>query len=176
MNLKHSLFAVALLVIASAPANASGLTCRYGYTHATITEGTAVTVNVSQTKQVGQLCLVMEDDNGSVVFDDCGALIGTVTETDAYGQPTKLSHTAVFELLESFKTVDDQPLYSVPLGDPGSTPCAFSVGEAFTQLKWGTGIFRGGSLNATAEGTVSFCPGANRNTFEISGEACLRLR
>ncbi|MCP5279135.1 MAG: hypothetical protein H6935_12345 [Thiobacillus sp.] len=171
MNRQSTLLASVAIALFGQGAWAGGLACKAGYTHVTITEGTAATVNVSETKQVGQLCLTMENDAGRVVFDDCGALIGTVTERDALGNPTKLSHTAVFELLESFKTANDTVLYAVPQSE-----CSFNVAESMTRLKWGTGVFLGGKLNAEATGMVSFCPGQNKNTFEITGEACLRLK
>lgn len=171
MNRQSRLFAFIVIAAVSQGGVAGSLACRSGYSHVTITEGTAATVNVSETKQIGQLCLTMQNDAGRVVFDDCGALIGKVTERDALGNPTKLSHTAVFELLESFKTENDQVLYAMPLSD-----CSYQVAESMTRLKWGTGVFLGGKLNAKAEGVVSFCPGQNKNTFEITGEACLRLK
>jgi hypothetical protein len=174
----HGKFPLVLATLAALPlhADAAGaLSCKSGYTHATITKGSAVTVNVSQVKQVGQLCLTMADDHKRVVFDDCGALVGTVTATDDQGQPTKLSHTAVFELFESFKTQDDQVVYAAPVDPYDAAPCAFNIGEALTQLQWGTGPFYGGSIRASADGVVSFCPQQNRNTFVITGEACLRL-
>ncbi len=156
--------------------HADPLVCGSGYTHATITDGTVVTVNVSETKQVGQLCLTMEDDNHRVVFDDCGAVIGKITESNAYGIPTKLSHTAIFELLESFKTVNDALVSAEPVAWDGAQACAFSVVERFTELQWGTGVFYRGALNAEAEGTFSFCPGQNKNTFVLTGEGCMRLK
>ncbi len=155
----------------SSVALAEPLTCKFGYTHVSITEGSATMINVSETKQVGQLCMTMQDDAGKVVFDDCGALIGTVTEQDDMGNPVKLSHTAVFELFESFKTVDDKVLSGEPINE-----CSFQVSESFSKLKWGTGVFLGGKLNARADGVVSFCPGQNKNTFVITGDACLRLK
>lgn len=171
MNNPSRLLASIIIAAASQATLAADLSCRSGYTHVTITDGTVATVNVSETKQVGQICLAMVNDAGRVVFDDCGALIGTVTEKDALGNPAKLSHTAVFELLESFKTDGDQVLYGVPLSE-----CSFQIGESMAKLKWGTGVFLGGQLKARADGVVSFCPGQNKNTFAITGEACLRLR
>jgi hypothetical protein len=173
MHLKaplHAALACAVLLPLSATADDT-LACKRGYTHVTITEGSVVTVNVSETKQVGQICLTMQNDAGRVVFDDCGALIGKVTETDGAGNPTKLSHTAVFELLESFKTENDMVLHAAPLSE-----CSVQVSESLTQLKWGTGVFWGGQLAAQADGVVSFCPGQNKNVFDITGQACLRLK
>jgi hypothetical protein len=178
MHLKATLLTSLLgFGLAAQPALA-GLSCDGGYTHVTIAEGsTASTVNVSAVRQIGQICLTMSDDGGNTVFNDCGALIGNVTATDAAGNPTALSHTAVFELLESFKTQNDVPTILGVTGVDGSgTPCAFAVSEHMTDLKWGTGVFRGASIDATALGTLSFCPGSNRNNFVISGEACLRNR
>lgn len=177
MQLKAPMLAA--MLCATAPFQAAAvdpLTCRAGYTHATIAEGSAVTVNISEAKQVGHLCLKMVNDRNRVVFDDCGALIGTVTATDELGNPTRLSHTAVFELLQSFKTLDDEPFFGVPVDPADPAPCAFNVGERFTKLKWGTGVFQGGVLNVEAVGVISFCPLRNKNTFVLTGEACLKLR
>jgi len=177
MQLKTSLLtAIVCATVTSQASVAEPLSCRAGYTHATITAGSAATVNLSAIRQVGHICLKMENDAGKVVFDDCGALIGTVTATDAVGNPTRLSHTAVFELLESFKTVDDTPFFGVPVDPTDPAPCAFNVGERFTKLKWGTGVFSGGALNVEALGVVSFCPSQNKNTFVLSGDACLKLK
>lgn len=177
MQLKASLVtAIACAAAMSQTAVADTLSCRAGYTHATITEGSAATVNLSAIKQIGRLCLKMADDAGKEVFDDCGALVGTVTATDAAGNPTKLSHTAVFELLQSFKTVNDTPFFGVPVDPTNPAPCAFNVGERFTEMKWGTGVFQGGALNVEAVGVVSYCPSQNKNTFVLTGEACLKLK
>jgi hypothetical protein len=177
MQLKASLVAaIACATVMSQAAVAGPLSCSAGYTHATITDGSAATVNLSAIKQIGQLCLKMANDKGKVVFDDCGALIGTVTSTYGAGNPTSLSHTAVFELFESFKTVNDTPFLGELVDPSDPAQCAFKVGERFTELKWGTGIFKGGALNVEAVGVVSFCPSQNKNTFVLSGDACLKLK
>ncbi len=164
-----------VLVLLAVPAVAANLACRPGQTHASIADGSAVTVNLSEIKQAGQICLKLVDDRGAVAFDECGSLLGLVTGVDpATGAATSLSHKAVFDAESSFQTVQDQPLYFIPTDPTDPEPCSFLIGEAFTHLKAGTGLFQGGALNVEAQGTVSFCPGDNRNRFTLTGEACLR--
>lgn len=190
MQLKASLLsAIACTAVTYQAAMAEPLSCRGGHTHVTITHGSAVTANLSAIRQIGHLCVRMEDDQGKEVFNDCGALIGTVTATDTYGNPTKFSHTAAFEplaspgndksgyeRLESFKTVDDTLFFAAPVDNAGQPPCAFNVRERFTTMGWGTGVFKDGALNMEAVGVVSFCPSQNYNAFVLSGDACLKLK
>jgi hypothetical protein len=59
---------------------------------------------------------------------------------------------------------------------PDGAPCAFSVVEHMTKFKWGTGIFNGATIDVVAQGSISFCPTKNLNTFQLSGQGCVRNR
>jgi hypothetical protein len=160
-----------VLSLAGSTAMAGSLACNPGFTHVTISQGVVSTMNVSSSKQVGHMCLTMQDDAGRVVFEDCGALIGMVTEADGQGMPSKLSHTLIFDMKQGLQTSGDTLLYAVPL-----SACSFQVGESLTRLNWGSGVFQGGSLNVRADGVLSYCPDDNKNTLALSGEACMRLK
>ena len=148
----------------------AAMQCGPGLTHVNV-NGNVTTVNVSETRQVGQICLTMiRPSNGREVFNDCGALVGkVVTPVDATGGST-LKHTAVFDLRDIFVTRGDAAQI---LGGDGSG-CAFSVEEHISEIEKGTGIFRGAQIDVTATGSISFCPDHNLNTFTLQGEACIR--
>lgn len=158
------------------PAVGQAQQCAAGFTPTTVT-GRVSTMNVSPTKQVGQICLTMVAADGREVFDDCGALLGKVTAQDLTTGASTLNHTAVFELIESFKTNQDvAQITGVLETAPDGTPCAFSVTEHMTKLRWGTGIFYGATIDVVAEGSISFCPQNNLNTFQLNGHGCVRSR
>lgn len=179
--MKLKLYALSTLAFGILPYQAchAELTCnvRDGYRVVDVA-GTATTVNLSATKQVGTICLTFNDEKGGKqVFNECGSLIGTATAVDATtGSPTEESHLAAFNNFDIFKTTGDMPaITGVVAFDASGAPCAVSVIERFTQLAWGTGIFRGGDLDVTGTGEVRFCSILdNRNTFTLSGKACVR--
>lgn len=167
---------LALAVFSSLPLLGHAQQCATGYTPATLT-GHVTTLNVSETKQVGQLCMLLKATDGRELFNDCGALVGKVTATNTTTGASTLNHTAVFELLESFQTYQDAAQITGVLDtDDEGAACAFSVTEQLTRLKWGTGIFSGATVNVIAEGSISFCPGKNLNTFQLNGQACVRSK
>jgi len=154
----------------------AALQCGTGLIHVNV-NGSVTTLNVSATKQVGQICVsLIRTANGREVFDDCGALVGKVVAADETTESSTLTHTAVFDLRDMFRTRNDQALITGVLQDDDETgvPCAFSVVETLSEIDRGTGIFRGGQIDVTAKGSVSFCPGHNLNTFTLQGEACVR--
>lgn len=158
------------------PAVSQAQQCATGFTPATVT-GRVSTMNISATKQVGQICLTMITADGREVFDDCGALLGKVTAQDLTTGASTLSHTAVFELTESFQTNQDTAQITGVIDTaPDGSPCAFSVTEHMSKLKWGTGIFNGATIDVVAEGSISFCPDKNLNTFQLNGHGCVRNR
>jgi hypothetical protein len=162
--------------LACLPAVSHAQQCATGYTATTVT-GRVTTLNISQTRQVGQICLVMTTADGREIFDDCGALVGKVTAMDAATGASTLSHTAVFELLESFQTFQDAAqITGVLETDADGVPCALSVTEHMTKLKSGSGIFNGATIDVVADGSISFCPGKNLNTFQLNGQGCIRNR
>ena len=165
----HSRLVLSVLAaLACLPAVSQAQQCPTGYTATTVT-GRVTTINVSPTRQVGQLCLVMVAADGNVV--------GKVTAMDTTTGASTLNHTAVFELFESFQT--DQvvaQITGVLETDADGNPCAFSVTEHMTKLRSGLGIFNGATINVVAEGSISFCPEKNLNTFQLNGQGCIRNR
>ncbi len=137
--------------------------------------GRLTTINTSPTRQAGQICITLTGANGKDVFDQCGAILGTVlTSNPATGMNT-LSHTAVFSDAQSFTTKNDvAQITGVVAVDAAGVPCAFNVIEKITQISSATGIFKTGAVNITAVGTVSACPTKNLNNFTLSGKACIK--
>ncbi len=171
----HTKLTLALLAgLAAMPLSGYAQQCAAGYSSASIT-GRVSTVNVSETRQVGQICLVITTADGREVFDDCGALVGKVTATDLETGSSTLNHTALFDLTQSFVTEGDTArITGVLATDAEGAPCAMSVTEHMTKLNLGTGIFYGATVDVFAEGSISFCPGKNLNTFQLSGQGCVR--
>ncbi len=137
--------------------------------------GRLTTINTSPTRQAGQICITLTGANGKDVFDQCGAILGTVlTSNPATGMST-LSHTAVFSDAQSFTTKNDvAQITGVLAVDAAGVPCAFNVIEKITQISSATGIFKTGAVNITAVGSVSACPTKNLNNFTLSGKACIK--
>lgn len=151
----------------------AALQCGPGQTHVNVS-GSVTTLNVTETKQAGQICLTMtRTSDGRETFNDCGALVGKIVAADQTGGST-LAHTAVFDLKNTFQTRNDQAQITGPLAFDDAGACAFSVVETISEIGQGTGIFRDGKIGVTAIGNVSFCPGNNLNTFTLQGEACVR--
>ncbi|MBS1145413.1 MAG: hypothetical protein H6R14_2819 [Proteobacteria bacterium] len=165
-----------IAALACLPTFSHAQQCPAGYTATTVT-GRVTTINISQTRQVGQICLVMVTADGREVFDDCGALVGKVTSMDTAAGTSTLNHTAVFELFETFQTSQDAAQVTGVLEtDADGNPCALSVVEHMTKIRSGSGIFYGALIDVVAEGSISFCPDKNLNTFQLNGHGCLRNR
>jgi hypothetical protein len=149
--------------------------CGTGLTHVEVV-GRVTTLNVSDTKQAGHICMTMTKANGREVFDDCGALVGKIVSADAQTGSSTLTHTAVFDLHDMFRTRNDQAQITgvLALDETTGAPCAFSVVETISEFEKGAGIFRSATIDVKAEGSISFCPGNNLNTFTLKGEACVR--
>lgn len=174
MHQKLSLSVLAALLCL--PVLAQAEQCATGFVPATVT-GRVTTLNISQTKQVGQICLTMTAADGRELYDDCGALVGKVTAQDTATGASTLNHTAMFDLLDSFQTNGDvAQVTGVLATDADGAPCALSVVEHMTKLKWGTGVFSGATIDVVANGSISFCPGKNLNTFQLTGKGCVRNR
>lgn len=172
--LKRTVIALATLSLFPLQSLAA-MQCGTGLTHVNV-NGSVTTLNVSASKQVGQICLTMiQTANGREVFNDCGALVGKVVSADAQTGSSTLVHTAVFDLRDMFVTRNDQAqITEVQAVDDTGAPCAFSVVETISDIDKGAGMFRGGQMSVTATGNVSFCSGSNLNTFTLQGEACVR--
>lgn len=155
---------------------AQALDCPAGTSPVTLS-GRITTINLSETKQVGQICLTLTKADGREAFDDCGALLGKVVTMDETTGTSTLNHTAVFDLLNSFHTAGDTAqVTGVAAVDDDGAPCALNVVEHMTRIKSGSGVFAGAIVDATAEGTVSFCPDKNLNTFRLRGQGCMKNR
>jgi hypothetical protein len=173
--LKPVLSTLALSLALHSLPSLAALQCSDGLTHVNVS-GSVTTLNVSETRQAGQICVAMtRTADGREIFDDCGALVGKVVSADAQTGASVLAHTAVYDLRHAFVTRNDQAqITGVLAADDSGAPCAFSVIETISELDKGAGIFRGGQISVTALGQISFCPGKNLNTFTLQGEACVR--
>ena len=137
--------------------------------------GRVTTLNVSPTRQAGQICLTLTSASGREVFDQCGAIVGTIQSLDTETGSSTLNHTVLFSTLQAFTTRNDAAqIIGVTAVDEAGAPCAFSVMEKISQIAWSSGILQTGAANITAQGTISACPDKNLNTFTLSGEACIR--
>jgi len=163
-----------LAALACLPAVSQAQQCPAGYTATTVT-GRVTTMNVSQTRQVGQICLTMVTADGRELFDDCGALLGKVTSSDTSTGASTLNHTALFDHFEAFQTQNDANQVTGVLDvDADGSPCAFSVIEHMTKIRSGSGIFQGAIIDVVGEGSISFCPDKNLNAYELKGQGCVR--
>jgi len=153
----------------------AAMQCEAGLSHVNV-NGSVTTLNISDTRQAGQICVAMtRTADGREVFDDCGALVGKIVSADAQTGSSTLTHTAVFDARQMFITRNDHAQITGVLAvDDTGAPCAFSVVETISEIEKGAGIFRGSQINVNATGSISFCPGKNLNTFTLQGEACVR--
>ena len=137
--------------------------------------GRLTTINTSPTRQAGQICVTLTSANGKDVFDQCGAILGTVLTSNRDTGSSILTHTAVFSKTQSFTTKNDvAQITGVLAVDATGVPCAFTVVEKITQISWATGILKAGAADITAVGSVSACANKNLNNFTLSGQACVK--
>lgn len=141
-------------------------------------EGDVATTNVSATTQVGSIKLVLSGAGGDVVFDETGALVGTITGQGPIGQ-VFLSHTASFPT-DSFVTNNDTAIITgIRKFDDQGIPCSFTISETISEIASGTGFFSSVSrVNIQADGYIAICLeggniAENENEFELSGELCV---
>jgi len=169
--------AAAFAALSSLPMLAAAAAqCPHGTT-AVAVSGRATTVNLSQTKQVGQICLTLTAADGRELFDDCGAMIGKVVGTEADSGTPVVADTAVFDLLDSFQSTPHAAQVTAVLQtDADGNPCSLTTSEHTTALQYGTGIFAGATVDVFANGSVNFCPGHNLDTYQLTGQACVRTR
>jgi len=137
--------------------------------------GSVTTENVTSNLQIGNISLTLSDE-GNVVFDETGSLVGNITGTDGFGR-TLLSHKARFPQGDSFVTNDDTaelvfPYVRDTLAD--GTPCSFWIHETISNIAKGTRFFKNvTSAEVFADGYISNCPDDNKNYFDLSGELCV---
>ena len=137
--------------------------------------GSVTTENVTSTLQIGNISLTLSDE-GNVVFDETGSLVGNITGADSFGA-TLLSHKARFPQGDSFVTNGDKaelvfPYVRDTLED--GTPCSFWIHETISNLAKGTRFFKDvTSSEIFADGYISNCPNENENYFVLSGQLCV---
>ncbi len=130
--------------------------------------GTVDTINVSETIQVGTIHLQLMAENGTVKFEENGAIVGRVTSSDPETGESTLDHHIFFADGSRIETEGDQAQIT-----SFNSECSFNVSETISNF-WGTKKFKRASGEIYAIGVVSFCDGENGNHFELSGTVCLK--
>lgn len=137
--------------------------------------GRVTTLNISPTRQAGQICMTLTNASGKEVFDQCGAILGEVVSANRDTGQSTLNHTILFGKEQGLTTQNDvAQITGVQAVDATGMPCAFSMVEKITRISWANGTLRSGPANITAAGSVSSCPDKNLNTFTLSGSACIK--
>lgn len=135
------------------------------------------TTNISDSIQSGSVKIKIKVD-GRLYYASRGRVIGRIIEQGidpSTGQPYAiLNHNMFLGWRTAVATSNDQAVL-VPTRFYGGAPCAFNVVEEITSA---VGSNRLRSLSndghhVKAEGSISFCPGSNRNTFKLSGTVCI---
>ena len=172
--MKSKVFAVTLLAS----------TTMIGYSNIVLAEtcyeagGYVSTENITSTLQIGNINLELNDESGAVL-SETGSLVGNITGSDGYFT-TFLSHKARFSQGDSFVTNDDTAVPDFQYGNPvrnvdsNGNACSFWITETISDITKGTRLFKNvTSVNITAEGYISSCPGENENYFSLSGSLCV---
>ena len=146
-------------------------------------KGSVQTQNISSVYQVGLINLGLLD-NTTVVYANSGSIAGTVTNQNA--NSITLTHKIDFNPsgTDSIDTQGDHAILLMPplKYDSNGSACAFNVVESITNFE-GTGFFVGANGYIVATGTVDFCPadvtadqasGAPDNTFDLTGQLCIK--
>ena len=130
-----------------------------------VMEGSTInTINVSESVQVGTIHLKLS--NG---FEEDGGVIGRITSQNEYTGASTLDHNVFFTDGSRIETTGDQ----AQITDDDGSGCSFTVVETINDF-WGPKTFKRASGTITAEGTISFCEGANGNSFKLTGTVCLK--
>lgn len=136
-------------------------------------ESTVETWNISKTTQVGWVYLKLVAEDGGIVYEADGFLIGRVSKIEDSGPfpVTYLNHRIYFDDGSRLFTKDDMavpdfyPEIEIP---EGSIP----VLETITQMR-GTRMLKGGRTDGiTAKGYITPTAGGE-NYFELSGSVCM---
>lgn len=173
MRIAYLLTSVAVFSAVPVFAHAGGSQCESK--NLVNVSGRVTTLNISPTRQAGQICLTLTSASGKEVFDQCGAILGDVVSANRDTGQSTLNHTILFSKDQGLTTKNDTAqITGVQAVDATGMPCAFSMVEKITQISWANGILRSGPANITAAGTVSSCPNKNLNTFTLSGSACIK--
>ncbi len=135
------------------------------------------TVNLNDKVQTGSIMLMIKVNHRPYYFNK-GRIIGrTVAQgiDSNTGQPYAImEHNMFFGWQTVLATSNDQAMLT-PTAFFNGAPCAFNVTEKITEAI-GTDRLRALSNDmhqVTAQGSISFCPGNNRNSLQLSGTVCL---
>ncbi len=132
--------------------------------------GSVTTTNINATVQSGSIHLILTDPETNVIlFEQWGGVLGKITAQNDTGGTT-LNHIIFFDEGNTIKTREDQAQILFPINE---YECAFQVTETISQFK-GTNQLKNLSGEMYADGVVSFCPGDNNNSFELSGTVCFK--
>jgi hypothetical protein len=168
-NMKKTFLASSMAILTMTAINAMGAGCPSGYTEASVS-GSVSTMNISATQQFGSIDMQLtKNGNSKVLFDESGDLIGTVTAQSDDGSVTTLSHTITFDDGSTIETMGDKSTIEAITSD---YYCSFLVKEIINNF-WGTQTFKRATGEIRADGSISFEPCENQNTFELSGTVCL---
>jgi hypothetical protein len=133
--------------------------------------------NISDSIQSGSIKVKIKVD-GRIYYASRGRVIGRIIEQGidtGTGQPYAiLNHNIFLGWRTVIATSNDQAVL-VPTRFYDGAPCAFNVVQELTSA---VGSNRLRSLtndehHVKAKGSISYCPGSNRNTFELSGTVCI---
>jgi len=174
--MKSKVIATALL---AATTTIGYSTTSYGGETCYEVSGSVSTENITPTLQLGNMRLELNDESDTV-FNETGSLVGNITGGDGFFI-TLLSHKARFAQGDSFVTNDDTAVPDFQYGgnpvraiDGNGEACSFWITEAISDIAKGTKFFKNvTSINVTAEGYISNCPGENENVFGLSGTLCV---
>ncbi len=173
---KKKLFALIISTLFFSQVTVAGETCnKVGKI-----SGKIRTTNLSDTVQTGSIWITIKL-NRVPFFIRRGRVIGRILEQGVdtnSGQPYAiLNHNIFFGFNTVLATNRDLALLT-PTRFHNGVPCAFDVVEEITDTV-GNNLLGALSNNAgsmVAKGSISYCPGSNRNSFELSGEVCLDLK
>ncbi len=136
-------------------------------------ESTVETWNISKKVQVGWVYMKLVSDEGNIIFEEEGMVVGRISRIDNSGPfpVTYINHQIYFDDGSRLFTKDDMALpdfYPEIVIPDDSIP----VLETITQAR-GTGIFHHAYTEGiTARGFITPEPGGD-NYFELSGTICL---
>lgn len=172
--MRFSATLITITALTSLPVSGyAALSCEHG-SKANLS-GRVTTVNISPTRQAGQVCLTLTNAYGKEIYDKCGAILGNVVSSDPQAGTSVLNHTVVMGKNEAFTTQNDAAQITgvVAVNDSGA-PCAFSVVEKISKVNWSSSLVATGAVDINGRGTVSSCPNNNMNNFVLSGEVCVK--
>ncbi len=170
---KKKLFAFIISTLFFSQFTVAGETCNKVGT----ISGKIRTTNLSDTVQTGSIWITIRL-KGVPFFIRRGQVIGRTLEQGIdtnTGQPYAIvNHNIFFGFNTVLATNRDLALLT-PTRFNNGVPCAFDVVEEITDTVGNNllGALSDKASKIVAKGYISYCPGSNRNSFELSGEVCL---